>query len=111
MIWSDQNIPELDSVCMLMLWLKISGIPSKKKLQKGLQGEITEDDVLTYPEFCKHFYKICVDALGENRKFKGHTPRPSAFCLATFRGAGDASLLASSRSKSYENVDRDSRGA
>ncbi len=66
---------------------------------------------MTYPESCKHFYKMCVPALGVVRNFKGHSAHPSAFCLDIFRGAGNASLLASSRSKSYENVARYSRGA
>ncbi len=118
MIWSDKNIPELDTVWMLMVWLKVSGItsgylfPNKKRLEKGCLGtEIHEDDALTYKEFCKHFYKMCYAALGVSRKFKGHSPRPSGFCLDIFRGAGDASLLACSRSKSYDNVSRYSRGA
>jgi hypothetical protein len=117
MIWSDKNIPEFDTVWMLMLWLKLSGItsgylfPNKKRLQRDLSTGISEEEALTYPEFCKNFYKVCVSALGVNRKFKGHTPRPSGFCLDIFRGAGDASLLTCSRSKSCENVARYSRGA
>jgi hypothetical protein len=33
-----------------------------------MSSGISDDDVLTYTEFCKHFHKMCVAALGTDRK-------------------------------------------
>ena len=57
------------------------------------------------------FRSICEKVLGSNRKFTGRSTRPTAFCIDTFKGAGDASLQIASRSSGQGNVARYSRGA
>ena len=118
MLWADDNIAHLDLVWMILLWFKLTGIrtgpifPSKKRLLKGdLHLGIDDEDAIEYPAYCTHFFNTCVAALGEIRNFQIHTPRPTAFCLSAFRGAGDASLMHDSRSKHEANVARYSRGS
>ena len=118
MLWKDHNIPWFDITWMLLLYLKLTGLrkgflfPRKQRLNEGnLDKGVEESDAITYDSFCRSFSRACKESLGENRRFTGHTPRPSAFCLSSFRGADAADLKHDSRSKSLDNVCRYKRGA
>lgn len=118
MLWADEKIPWFDVTWMLLLYLKLTRLrhghlfPQKKILTAGnLDKAVAAEDTITYGSFCRSFSRVCKEALGVNRRFTGHTPRPTAFCLRSFRGADAAELQHDSRSKSLENVVRYNRGA